>query len=129
MSFNEVIMEGKVVRDPIFFIFNNKERLELIIETIDNQYTNSQGEKKDIKIKHKVIVYNNYYTINAKKEEICKNCLILLRGKLSYAIDSTGEIPGKYCILVSTNNHYLKITSNYFLMNKKSKIKNFIENV
>ena len=102
MSYNEVIIEGKVVRDPIFFIFNNKERLELIVETINNQYTNNQGEKRDIKIKHKVIVYNNYYTINAKKEAICKNCLILLRGKLSYAIDSTGEIPEYARQLTST---------------------------
>lgn len=129
MSYNEVILEGIVNRDPIFFTFNNKERIELRVETIDNQYVSKDGERRDIKVFHKVLVYGSFFVNNAKRENICKNCHILLRGKLSNAIDSTGVVPGVYSILVSTSNHYLKITSNYFLTHKKSKVKDFIQNV
>lgn len=129
MDYNEVVMEGTIKKDPIFFTFNSKERMELKVATVDKYYINPEGEKRSIKVHHTIIVYSQFHIINAKKEGVCKDCQILLRGKLTNAIDSTGEIPGKYCILISTKNHYLKITSNYFLTNKKSKIKNILEDV
>lgn len=129
MSYNEVILEGIVNKEPIFYTFNNKERMELRVETIDNHYISKNGEKKNIKVFHKVLVYGSFFVNNAKKENICKNCHILLRGKLSNAIDFTGVVPGVYCILISTSSHYLKITSNYFLTHKRSKVKDFMQNV
>ncbi|MEY2888270.1 MAG: hypothetical protein RL027_610 [Pseudomonadota bacterium] len=126
MSYNLVILKGIIIQEPIFFNYQEKERLEIMLSSTEGSYKDKDGNVKKIRTYHKVLIYNTHYVEKAKKNLLCKGCKILVKGKLSSVIDSNGCY--NYCVYVSNNNHYLNITSDYFLTRSSNKnVRNFLE--
>lgn len=132
MSFNQVIIQGIIKETPILYSYNDKEYMELLVITYGAKYKKDNKDKKIVE-KHKVIISNEYYLERAKKDNIAKDCHILIKGKLCNMIDSTGLIPFSYCIGVIGNHHYLKVISNIVFQKEKLKeyqvIKDFLNDV
>lgn len=127
MSYNKSILEGQLVGEPIFYKYQEEEKLEFKLMTVEGFYVDKNGKKKQIKTFHKVLVYNKYYIEQAKKHLIGANSRILVQGKLSSMVDSDGCYSYALCII--NNNHYLKVTSNYFYHENKPLIQDFLNEI
>jgi single-stranded DNA-binding protein len=112
MSYNDVILEGTIISDPVFYQYLDSEKIEIKLLTLEGSYTNKEGLTKRMKAFHKVLIYNKYYVEKAKKSLISKNSKITVRAKMASLVDSDGCY--SYCACVIGNHHNLQITSNYF---------------
>jgi hypothetical protein len=125
MSYNDVILEGTIIAEPIFYQYLNGEKMELKLLTLEGTYTDKDGKQKRVKSFHKVLVYNQFYIERARKDLIQKNGKAVIRGKLASMVDSDGCY--SYCVCVVGNHHYLKVSGNYFTK-KTQDVKKLIKN-
>ncbi len=127
MSYNDVILEGTIIKEPIFYSYQEKEKLELSVMTTEGTYV-KDGKTKSVKTFHKVLIYNDYYVKIAKDDVAQKNGKILIKGKLASMVDSDGVY--SYCVCVFNSHHYAKITRNYFeyKMNDK-KLRDYVQEI
>jgi single-stranded DNA-binding protein len=66
MSYNDVILEGTIISDPVFYQYLDSEKIEIKLLTLEGSYTNKEGLTKRMKAFHKVLIYNKYYVEKAK---------------------------------------------------------------